>query len=105
MIDITEYNCCYNLTFIGAKKGGATFNFFKESEHPIYHSMFLYMDAHPDEMTATNDEGLDRVKNNDDYAFLMESSSIEYIAERHCTVTQIGDKLDDKGNCKKKMQK
>lgn len=27
----------------GAKKGGATFNFFKESDHPTYRSMYKYM--------------------------------------------------------------
>lgn len=32
-----------------------------------------------------------------DYAFLMESSSIEYVTERHCEVTQVGGLLDDKG--------
>lgn len=29
-------------------------------------------------------------------AFLMESSSIQYITERRCNLTQVGDVLDDK---------
>lgn len=37
-----------------------------------------------------------RVKD-ENYAFLMESTSIEYITERECDVTQVGGLLDDKG--------
>lgn len=80
----------------GAKKGGATFNFFKESENPTYQSMYRYMSEHPELMTTSNDQGLEWAKT-DNYAFLMESSSIEYLAERHCEITQIGGLLDDKG--------
>lgn len=80
----------------GAKKGGATFNFFKDSDNPIYQSMYRYMSDHPEHMTTSNDQGLEWAEKNN-YAFLMESSSIEYIAERHCEVTQIGGLLDDKG--------
>lgn len=80
----------------GAKKGGATFNFFKDSEHPTYRSMYRYMEAHPELMTSSNDQGLQWAKE-DNYAFLMESSSIEYMIERNCEVTQVGGLLDDKG--------
>lgn len=80
----------------GAKKGGATFNFFKESENPTYQSMYRYMSEHPEFMTSSNDQGLEWAKT-DNYAFLMESSSIEYLAERNCEITQIGGLLDDKG--------
>lgn len=52
--------------------------------------------SHPEHMTGTNDEGLERAKAGR-YAFLMESSSIEYIIERHCQVTQVGGELDAKG--------
>lgn len=31
------------------------------------------------------------------YAFLMESTSIEYVIERNCELTQIGSMLDSKG--------
>lgn len=45
-----------------------------------------------------NDQGklavLDPKKN---YAFLMESSSIQYIQQRECNLTQIGGLLDAKG--------
>lgn len=32
-----------------------------------------------------------------DYAFLMESASIEFLVERNCNLTQIGGLLDNKG--------
>lgn len=73
----------------GAKKDGTTLKFFKDAEHPTYRNMYAYMMAHPDEMTTDNLQGLERA-NNEDYAFLMESSSIEYIIERNCNGNLIG---------------
>lgn len=58
--------------------------------------MFTYMAAHPELLTNDNSQGLEWAKTKN-YAFLMESSSIEYIIERNCDVTQIGGLLDDKG--------
>lgn len=49
-------------------------------------------------MPSDNDIGVEMACNKEnDYAFLMESSSIEYVTERHCEVTQVGGLLDDKG--------
>ncbi|CAH2241761.1 jg16325 [Pararge aegeria aegeria] len=82
----------------GAKKGGATFSFFKESDNILYQKMYEYMEAHPEMMPPTNDIGLERVKSEtENYAFLMESSSIEYLVERNCDVAQVGGLLDSKG--------
>ena len=51
----------------------------------------------PDVFVGSNDEGIDRVvAANGKYAFFMESSSIQYIIERNCDVTQIGGTLDTK---------
>ncbi|CAH0586967.1 unnamed protein product [Chrysodeixis includens] len=87
----------YGITY-GAKKGGATFSFFKESDNLLYQKMYQYMEDHPEYQTATNDEGLQRVKSdNENYAFLMESTSIEYMVERNCDVAQVGGLLDSKG--------
>ena len=47
--------------------------------------MYEFMSTHPEYMTGSNDEGLERAKAGK-YAYLMESSSIEYIIERHCEV-------------------
>ena len=46
--------------------------------------------------------GVDRViKGKGNYAFLMESTSIEYTIERNCDLTQVGGMLDSKGCCRK----
>jgi len=37
------------------------------------------------------------VKGKGNYAFLMESTSIEYVVERNCELTQVGGQLDSKG--------
>ncbi|XP_034173530.1 glutamate receptor ionotropic, kainate 2 isoform X1 [Osmia lignaria lignaria] len=87
----------------GAKTGGSTLTFFKNSAHSkdsnysTYKEMYDYMKENEDEvLTQDNDSGLKKVLM-EDYAFLMESSSIEYITERYCNVTQIGGLLDAKG--------
>ena len=43
-------------------------------------------------------DGVTRVqKSNGDYAFMMESTTIEYFTERRCDLVQIGGLLDSKG--------
>lgn len=54
--------------------------------------------ARPSVFPKSNSEGVERVlKSKRSYAFLMESSSIEYMVERHCDLMQIGNHLDSKG--------
>nr|APZ81409.1 glutamate receptor ionotropic 1 [Adelphocoris lineolatus] len=81
----------------GAKKGGATANFFRDSNEPIFQKMWTFMEANPDVMPTSNEAGVARVQENTDYAFLMESASIEYEQERKCELTMVGDLLDSKG--------
>ncbi|KAI4485875.1 hypothetical protein M0804_006364 [Polistes exclamans] len=75
----------------GALKGGSTAAFFRR--------MWSFMDsAKPTVFTSSNVEGVDRViKGKGSYAFLMESTSIEYVIERNCDLTQVGGLLDSKG--------
>lgn len=81
----------------GAKHSGSTINFFRsDSDYPTYKKMGDYMTSHPEHLTSSNSEGVDRVKTQN-YAFLMESTSIEYTVERECEVAQVGGLLDDKG--------
>ncbi|XP_014297240.1 glutamate receptor ionotropic, kainate 2 isoform X2 [Microplitis demolitor] len=80
----------------GAKRDGATFKFFQGSNYSTYVKMYQYMKDHPEVMTVDNDEGRIRASN-EDYAFLMESSMIDYVAQRDCNLTQIGGQLDNKG--------
>jgi len=54
--------------------------------------------ARPNVFMASNNEGVERVvKGKGNYAFLMESTSIEYVIERNCELTQVGGLLDSKG--------
>ena len=56
------------------------------------------MNSDPTNFMKSNGEGIDRViKEEGKYAFLMESTTIEYITERKCGLTQIGGLLDSKG--------
>ncbi|XP_055904035.1 glutamate receptor ionotropic, kainate 2 isoform X1 [Eupeodes corollae] len=80
----------------GAKRGGSTFTFFQDAKYPTYQKMYEFMRDNPEYMTSTNNEGVERVEN-ENYAFLMESTTIEYIIERKCTLTQVGALLDEKG--------
>ena len=60
--------------------------------------MFNFMESQrPSVYTKSNAEGVERVINGEgQYAFLMESSTIEYTTERHCDLTQVGGLLDSK---------
>ncbi|XP_053993470.1 glutamate receptor ionotropic, kainate 2-like [Hylaeus volcanicus] len=81
----------------GAKKQGSTFKFFEDSNYSTYKEMYNTMMANADEvLTSDNESGQKKVLTSN-YAFLMESSSIEYFTERQCNVTQIGGLLDAKG--------
>ncbi|XP_076391786.1 kainate-type ionotropic glutamate receptor subunit 1D isoform X3 [Megachile rotundata] len=83
----------------GALKGGSTAAFFRDSNFSTYQRMWSFMDsAKPSVFTTSNVEGVDRViKGKGSYAFLMESTSIEYVIERNCDLTQVGGLLDSKG--------
>lgn len=52
--------------------------------------------AHKDEMVNENKEGVDLAEKGN-YAFFMESTSIEYETQRKCDLKQVGDLLDNKG--------
>ncbi|XP_055852888.1 glutamate receptor ionotropic, kainate 2 [Episyrphus balteatus] len=83
----------------GALKGGSTAAFFRESKISTYQRMWGFMEsARPSVFSSSNGEGVDRViKGKGSYAFLMESTSIEYVTERNCDLTQVGGMLDTKG--------
>jgi len=50
----------------------------------------------PSVFVPTYEEGIQRVLQGD-YAFLMESTMLDYIVQRDCNLTQIGGLLDTKG--------
>lgn len=71
----------------------------QDSNFSTYQRMWSFMEsARPSVFTASNIEGVERVvKGKGSYAFLMESTSIEYVIERNCELTQVGSMLDSKG--------
>ncbi|XP_068617451.1 uncharacterized protein [Battus philenor] len=83
----------------GTVQGGSTFSFFKRSNVSTYQKMWGAMEsARPSVFVKNNDEGVERVlKSKKKYAFLMESTAIEYQLERHCDLMQVGTTLDSKG--------
>lgn len=61
----------------GAKRGGSTLSFFKDADYEVYQTMHQFMASHPDALTESNDEGLERVKDKDqDYAYLVRCISL-----------------------------
>ncbi|XP_060848999.1 glutamate receptor ionotropic, kainate 3-like isoform X1 [Rhopalosiphum padi] len=85
-----------NIISFGLKKKGSTEEYFKESTNPTYKKLFDILQKNPAWYTANNDEGVEKVLK-ENYAFFMESTSIEYMVERNCKLAQIGGLLDNKG--------
>ncbi|XP_011304733.1 glutamate receptor ionotropic, kainate 2 isoform X6 [Fopius arisanus] len=83
----------------GALAGGSTAAFFRDSNFSTYQRMWSFMQsAKPSVFTKSNMEGVEWViKGRGSYAFLMESTSIEYVIERNCELTRVGTELDSKG--------
>ncbi|XP_043256506.1 glutamate receptor ionotropic, kainate 2-like [Colletes gigas] len=82
----------------GAVAGGSTSAFFRDSNYSTYQRMWAgMMDARPSVFTKSNDEGVERVLKKYDYAFLMESTTIEYRMERNCDLDKVGGLIDNKG--------
>ncbi|KOB77595.1 Ionotropic glutamate receptor, partial [Operophtera brumata] len=83
----------------GALKGGSTAAFFRDSNFSTYQRMWSFMEsARPSVFASSNKEGEERVvRGKGGYAYLMESTTIEYVVERNCDLTQVGGMLDSKG--------
>lgn len=58
--------------------------------------MWAFMSSKPSALVKNNEEGVQRTLTAD-YALLMESTTIEYITQRNCNLTQIGGLIDSKG--------
>nr|APC94261.1 ionotropic receptor 7 [Pyrrhalta maculicollis] len=81
----------------GAKHGGATLRYFTSAEEgTLLWKVGQRMLAHPEDSPKENDVGVAMAETGK-YAFFMESSSIDYTIQRHCTLQQYGDNLDQKG--------
>lgn len=70
--------------------------FFQDSKIETYMKMWQYMTNNKHVFAKSYDEGLSRVLQGD-YAFLMESTMLDYMVQRNCNLTQVGGLLDSKG--------
>ncbi|KAL3241983.1 hypothetical protein MRX96_047831, partial [Rhipicephalus microplus] len=77
----------------GCVRSGSTHALFKEWRHETYEMMWHAM---KEDLVSSITEGIERVERGG-YAFLMESTSIEYVVRRRCQLKQIGGFLDSKG--------
>ncbi|KAI8115905.1 kainate 2, Glutamate receptor ionotropic [Lucilia cuprina] len=81
----------------GTLEGGSTMTFFRDSKIGIYQKMWRYMENRKSSVfVKTYEEGIRRVMDGN-YAFLMESTMLDYAVQRDCNLTQIGGLLDSKG--------
>ncbi|XP_046667627.1 glutamate receptor ionotropic, kainate 2-like isoform X6 [Homalodisca vitripennis] len=81
----------------GTLDSGSTMTFFRDSMIETYKKMWRFMEnKKPSVFVSTYEEGIRRVLEGN-YAFLMESTMLDYIVQRDCNLTQIGGLLDTKG--------
>ncbi|KAK9873338.1 hypothetical protein WA026_022143 [Henosepilachna vigintioctopunctata] len=83
----------------GCMEGGSTQSFFRESTFPTFQKMWLQMvQSQPSVFVDSNPDGLKRVQTskNSLYAFLMESTQLEYETKTKCDLKQVGQNLDSK---------
>ena len=73
---------------------------FQDAKSPTFSRMKAFMESQkdPSVFMESNFAGVQRVRDSDgQYAFLMESNSIQYQIERNCDLIQVGKLLDSKG--------
>nr|APC94260.1 ionotropic receptor 3 [Pyrrhalta maculicollis] len=81
----------------GTLESGSTMTFFRDSMIETYKKMWRFMENRkPSVFVPTYEEGIQKVLDGN-YAFLMESTMLDYIVQRDCNLTQIGAPLDSKG--------
>ncbi|CAI4225801.1 unnamed protein product [Auanema sp. JU1783] len=79
----------------GTITGGSTMQFFQESKISAHVKMWEYMKG-KDVFVKNNKAGVERVMSSN-YAYLMESTSLEFEVQQNCNLTQIGGVLGSKG--------
>ncbi|XP_062608230.1 glutamate receptor-like [Saccostrea cucullata] len=84
----------------GCLKEGATYEFFKKSKFALYERMYAYMTSAENVFVEKNSQGFEKVRNSNGkkYAFLVESTTNEYInTQKPCNTMKVGSNLDSKG--------
>ncbi|TSZ83236.1 Glutamate receptor ionotropic, kainate 2 [Bagarius yarrelli] len=80
----------------GVVEDGSTMMFFQKTKISTYDKMWEFMNSRRQSvMVKSVEEGIQRVLTSD-YAFLMESTTIEFVTQRNCNLTQIGGLIDSK---------
>ncbi|KAK7907724.1 hypothetical protein WMY93_016336 [Mugilogobius chulae] len=80
----------------GVVEDGSTMTFFKKTKISTYDKMWEFMNSRRSSVMVQNvEEGIQRVLTSD-YAFLTESTTIEFVTQRNCNLTQIGGLIDSK---------
>ncbi len=79
------------------KKSDNEFDFLSQkTKISMYDKMWEFMSSRRHSvMVKSIEEGIERVLTSD-YAFLMESTTIEFVTQRNCNLTQIGGLIDSK---------
>lgn len=81
----------------GAVAGGSTMAFFKETRIPTFQRMWSFMEqAEPSVFVKTGAEGVDRVRRGG-YAFIAESTFLDYQTNRECDLETIGTMFASRG--------
>uniref|UniRef100_H2ZEN8 Glutamate receptor n=1 Tax=Ciona savignyi TaxID=51511 RepID=H2ZEN8_CIOSA len=80
----------------GMMREGSTKNFFQNSKIKTYKEMWNYMVQNEENFVTNNQDGMERVLAGD-YAYLMESTTLEYMVSQNCNLTQVGGLLDTIG--------
>ncbi|XP_065356425.1 glutamate receptor ionotropic, kainate 2 [Calliphora vicina] len=82
----------------GTVKGGSTSQLFSESNETAYRVAWNKMIGFkPEAFTASNKEGMDRVKRSKGrYAFLVETPILQYYEQRNCELMHIGQPFGEK---------
>ncbi|GAB6033600.1 hypothetical protein CHUAL_013605 [Chamberlinius hualienensis] len=81
----------------GTLDKGSTMAFFRDSRIETYQKMWRFMEnKRESSLLPTYEAGIKKVLEGN-FAFLMESTMLDYFIQRDCNLTQIGGPLDSKG--------
>ena len=95
-IENVEDLAAQNKISYGTLESGSTMTFFRDSRIETYQKMWRFMENRASVFVKSYEEGVALVLEGN-YAFLMESTMIDYMVQRDCNLTQIGGLLDSKG--------
>ncbi|KAH9373417.1 hypothetical protein HPB48_009462 [Haemaphysalis longicornis] len=83
----------------GIVRDSAVEEFFRNTKDPFYARMWDSMASFNNTMTATNEDGVTRVRESEgNYAFIMDTHKIEHVSQKApCDLVQVGDTFHPSG--------